>query len=93
MLKKAINFEIERQIDLLENGGKVVQETRLYDPAKDETRPCARGKKPTIIVTLPDPDLLPVILRNNSLLILQKTLPELPKKKANRFITLWSKPL
>ena len=52
-IEKAINHEVQRQIELIEDGGKVVQETRLYDPNKDETRPCAARKKPTTTATSP----------------------------------------
>ena len=54
-IEKAINHEVQRQIELIEDGGKVVQETRLYDPNKDETRPCAARKKPTTTATSPRP--------------------------------------
>ncbi len=84
-VEKAIDFEIERQIDLLENGGKVIQETRLYDPAKDETRPMRSKEEANDYRYFPDPDLLPVVLTEQFISDIQKTLPELPQEKANRF--------
>lgn len=84
-VEKAINYEIERQIDLLESGKTVTQETRLYDPAKDETRPMRSKEEANDYRYFPDPDLLPVILTDQFIQEIQKTLPELPKEKADRF--------
>jgi aspartyl-tRNA(Asn)/glutamyl-tRNA(Gln) amidotransferase subunit B len=89
-VEKAINYEIERQIELIENGGKVVQETRLYDPAKDETRPMRTKEEANDYRYFPDPDLLPVVLTEQFISDIQKTLPELPKEKANRFMQAYS---
>jgi aspartyl-tRNA(Asn)/glutamyl-tRNA(Gln) amidotransferase subunit B len=61
-VEKAINYEVERQIDLLESGGKVVQETRLYDPDKGETRSMRSKEEANDYRYFPDPDLLPVAL-------------------------------
>jgi aspartyl-tRNA(Asn)/glutamyl-tRNA(Gln) amidotransferase subunit B len=86
-LERAINFEIERQIDVIEGGGSVVQETRLYDPDRDETR-SMRGKEEAHDYRyFPDPDLLPVVLDEGFIESVRATLPELPQEKKQRFIT------
>lgn len=84
-VEKAINFEIERQIDLLESGGKVVQETRLYDANKDETRSMRAKEEANDYRYFPDPDLLPVMIETQLIDKIRETLPELPKDKASRF--------
>src|SRR5690606_1520625 len=61
-VEKAINFEVERQIDLIEGGGEVVQETRLYDADKDETRSMRTKEEANDYRYFPDPDLLPLKL-------------------------------
>jgi aspartyl-tRNA(Asn)/glutamyl-tRNA(Gln) amidotransferase subunit B len=61
-VERAINHEIERQIDLIEDGGEVVQETRLYDSSKDETRPMRSKEEANDYRYFPDPDLLPVVI-------------------------------
>jgi aspartyl-tRNA(Asn)/glutamyl-tRNA(Gln) amidotransferase subunit B len=84
-VEKAIEFEIERQIELLEGGGKVVQETRLYDSVKNETR-SMRGKEEAHDYRyFPDPDLLPLVIEADFIEETRKTLPELPDAKAERF--------
>ncbi|HET19128.1 MAG TPA: Asp-tRNA(Asn)/Glu-tRNA(Gln) amidotransferase subunit GatB, partial [Chromatiales bacterium] len=86
-LERAINFEVERQIDVIEGGGKVVQETRLYDPDRDETR-SMRGKEEAHDYRyFPDPDLLPVMLDEPFIEAVRATLPELPQEKKQRFVT------
>lgn len=84
-LDKAIRFEIERQIDVIEGGGKVVQETRLYDADKDETRSMRTKEEANDYRYFPDPDLLPVAI--DATLIDQATadLPELPDARRQRF--------
>jgi len=85
-VEKAIEFEIERQIELLESGGKVVQETRLYDSDKDETR-SMRGKEEAMDYRyFPDPDLPPLIIDAEFVRAVEATLPELPDAKRTRFI-------
>ena len=84
-LEKAINFEVERQIDVLEGGGKVVQETRLYDSNKDETRPMRSKEEANDYRYFPDPDLLPLVLDEAMLKAAGADLPELPDDKRNRF--------
>ena len=86
-VEKAILHEVERQIDLIESGGKVVQETRLYDPSKDETRSMRTKEEANDYRYFPDPDLLPVVLDNTYIESVRKTLPELPDQKATRFVT------
>lgn len=85
-LEKAINFEIERQIDLLESGGTVVQETRLYDADLDETRSMRSKEEANDYRYFPDPDLLPVVLEDEYIESIRKQLPELPDAKYNRFV-------
>jgi aspartyl-tRNA(Asn)/glutamyl-tRNA(Gln) amidotransferase subunit B len=84
-VEKAINYEVERQIDLIESGGKVVQETRLYDPDKGETRSMRSKEEANDYRYFPDPDLLPVVLDETFISGVRATLPELPDQKATRF--------
>jgi aspartyl-tRNA(Asn)/glutamyl-tRNA(Gln) amidotransferase subunit B len=85
-VERAINHEVERQIDILEDGGKVVQETRLYDADKDETRSMRSKEEANDYRYFPDPDLLPVIIDDAFLDAIRATLPELPDAKRKRFI-------
>lgn len=85
-IERAINFEVERQIDLIESGGKVMQETRLYDADKDETRSMRGKEEANDYRYFPDPDLLPVVLDDAFLASVRATLPELPDAKKQRFI-------
>ena len=85
-VERAINFEIERQIDVIEDGGQVVQETRLYDAAKDETRPMRSKEEANDYRYFPDPDLLPVEISPEYVEEVRKQLPELPDQKQQRFI-------
>jgi aspartyl-tRNA(Asn)/glutamyl-tRNA(Gln) amidotransferase subunit B len=84
-VEKAINYEVERQIELLESGGKVVQETRLYDPDKGETRSMRSKEEANDYRYFPDPDLLPVVLDESFISGVRSSLPELPDQKAARF--------
>jgi aspartyl-tRNA(Asn)/glutamyl-tRNA(Gln) amidotransferase subunit B len=84
-VEKAINFEIERQIDVLEDGGEVVQETRLYDSARDETRSMRSKEEANDYRYFPDPDLLPVEISEAYIAEARKSLPELPDAKRDRF--------
>jgi len=83
-VEKAIHYEVDRQIDLLEGGGKVVQETRLYDPDKGETRSMRSKEEANDYRYFPDPDLLPVALSSALIEQVRKSLPELPDEKAAR---------
>ncbi len=85
-VEKAINFEVERQIDLIEDGGEVVQETRLYDSDKDETRSMRSKEEANDYRYFPDPDLLPVVIDDDYIEAVRETLPELPDAKAERFV-------
>jgi len=85
-VEKAINIEIERQIDVIESGGKVVQETRLYDADKDETRSMRSKEEANDYRYFPDPDLLPVEVEASSIEATRKTLPELPDEKKQRYM-------
>ncbi len=85
-VEKAINYEIERQIDVIEDGGDVVQETRLYDSARDETRPMRSKEEANDYRYFPDPDLLPVEIGADYIEAVRQSLPELPDAKRHRFI-------
>jgi aspartyl-tRNA(Asn)/glutamyl-tRNA(Gln) amidotransferase subunit B len=85
-VEKAINFEVERQIDVLEDGGAVVQETRLYDSGRDETRSMRSKEEANDYRYFPDPDLLPVEISGEFIESVRDTLPELPDEKRRRFI-------
>ncbi|MGM0563590.1 MAG: Asp-tRNA(Asn)/Glu-tRNA(Gln) amidotransferase subunit GatB [Pseudomonadota bacterium] len=86
-IERAINYEVERQIDLIEGGGTVVQETRLYDADKDETR-SMRGKEDANDYRyFPDPDLLPVAVTDEDIERIRATLPELPDAKRQRYVS------
>jgi len=84
-VEKAINYEVERQIELIMSGGKVKQETRLYDPEKGETRSMRSKEEANDYRYFPDPDLLPVLVEEEFIESILKTLPELPDQKAARF--------
>jgi aspartyl-tRNA(Asn)/glutamyl-tRNA(Gln) amidotransferase subunit B len=84
-LERALRFEIERQIDLLEGGGAVVQETRLYDADRDETRSMRTKEEANDYRYFPDPDLLPVAIDAELLARATEDLPELPDAKRERF--------
>ncbi|WP_405241217.1 Asp-tRNA(Asn)/Glu-tRNA(Gln) amidotransferase subunit GatB [Lentisalinibacter salinarum] len=83
-LERAINFEVERQIEVLEDGGSVVQETRLYDAERDETRPMRTKEEANDYRYFPDPDLLPVEIDQALVEAVRETLPELPDAKRRR---------
>ncbi|MDD2814355.1 MAG: Asp-tRNA(Asn)/Glu-tRNA(Gln) amidotransferase subunit GatB [Thiotrichaceae bacterium] len=84
-VERAINLEVERQIDLIEAGGKVVQETRLYDSEKNETRSMRSKEEANDYRYFPDPDLLPLVIEEAFLAQVKLSLPELPDEKAQRF--------
>ncbi len=85
-VEKAINYEVERQIDVLESGGTITQETRLYDADKDETRSMRSKEEANDYRYFPDPDLLPVQISQKLLDEVRQTLPELPDARKQRFI-------
>ena len=84
-VERAINHEVERQVELIEGGGKVVQETRLYDPDRDETRSMRTKEEANDYRYFPDPDLLPLVIDEAFVDDVRKGLPELPDAKAARF--------
>lgn len=85
-VEQAINYEVERQIDILEDGGNIAQETRLYDPGKNETRPMRSKEEANDYRYFPDPDLLPVVIDEALKEEIRSSLPELPDAKKQRFI-------
>ena len=89
-VEKAINIEIERQIEVIEDGGKVVQETRLYDSDKDETRSMRSKEEANDYRYFPDPDLLPVVIEKSFIDEVRAALPELPAAKQQRFVDEYS---
>ncbi|SFV81599.1 Aspartyl-tRNA(Asn) amidotransferase subunit B @ Glutamyl-tRNA(Gln) amidotransferase subunit B [hydrothermal vent metagenome] len=86
-LERAINLEVERQQDILEEGGEVAQETRLYDAVKHETRSMRSKEEANDYRYFPDPDLLPVEISDELMAQIKQELPELPQEKKARFIT------
>ncbi len=84
-LEQAINYEVRRQIDIIEDGGKIKQETRLFDPDKNETRSMRSKEDAHDYRYFPDPDLLPLAVSNATIEAIRATLPELPQAKQARF--------
>jgi aspartyl-tRNA(Asn)/glutamyl-tRNA(Gln) amidotransferase subunit B len=85
-VEQAINFEVERQIAILENGGTIRQETRLYDSVKKETRSMRSKEEANDYRYFPDPDLLPLVITEEFIRDVEKDLPELPHQKRQRFM-------
>ena len=85
-VENAINFEAERQIDRLENGEEIIQETRLYDPERDETRPMRSKEEANDYRYFPDPDLLPLEIDEDTIDKIRESLPELFDAKVKRYI-------
>lgn len=85
-IEKAIEVEIERQIDVLESGGKIIQQTRLFDPNKLETRAMRTKEEANDYRYFPDPDLLPVRISEEQIQAIQADMPELPQARRERFI-------
>ncbi|WP_024792203.1 Asp-tRNA(Asn)/Glu-tRNA(Gln) amidotransferase subunit GatB [Candidatus Ruthturnera calyptogenae] len=86
-LERAINLEVERQQDILEESGSIVQETRLYDSVKHETRSMRSKEETNNYRYFPDPDLLSVEISNELLEKIRQILPELPTQKKARFVS------
>jgi len=84
-VEKAILGEAVRQIDILEDGGRIIQETRLYDSVKNETRPMRSKEVANDYRYFPEPDLLPIVIDEIYIESIRKTLPELPDMKSTRF--------
>jgi aspartyl-tRNA(Asn)/glutamyl-tRNA(Gln) amidotransferase subunit B len=85
-MERAIEFEARRQVELLEDGGKVEQETRLYDADRDETRSMRSKEDAHDYRYFPDPDLLPLVVKQDDVERLKQELPELPQAKRERFV-------
>ena len=85
-IERAINYEVGRQIDVLKAGGKVIQQTRLYDPGQHETRPMRSKEEAHDYRYFPDPDLLPVTVTEQAIEAIRAELPELPEAKKQRFV-------
>ncbi len=91
-VEKAIEYEIERQIEVIEAGGKIVQETRLFDPGTGETRSMRTKEDANDYRYFPDPDLLPVVVTQDDIQRVRATMPELPEAKRNRFMEQYALP-
>jgi aspartyl-tRNA(Asn)/glutamyl-tRNA(Gln) amidotransferase subunit B len=91
-VEKAIEIEAARQIDVLEGGGRIVQETRLYDPDRNETRPMRSKEEANDYRYFPDPDLLPVVVDDALIEQARAALPELPDAKRERFMREYELP-
>lgn len=86
-VEKAIQYEIQRQIDILEEGGRIIQQTRLYDAERNETRPMRSKEEANDYRYFPDPDLLPVVIDDALLERERLNLPELPQARHARFMS------
>ncbi|MFL5262790.1 MAG: Asp-tRNA(Asn)/Glu-tRNA(Gln) amidotransferase subunit GatB [Anaeromyxobacteraceae bacterium] len=84
-LKQAIEYEVRRQVELVESGGKVVQETRLFDPARGETRPMRSKEEAHDYRYFPEPDLPPLVITEAMVEEARRSLPELPHARAERY--------
>lgn len=84
-LEKAIEYEVKRQIEILEDGGRIIQETRLYDADEDETRTMRSKEDAHDYRYFPDPDLLPLVISPELIAQIKQQLPELPEAKRNRY--------
>jgi aspartyl-tRNA(Asn)/glutamyl-tRNA(Gln) amidotransferase subunit B len=86
-VEQAINFEIDRQTTLLEEGGRVIQETRLYDPDKNTTRPMRSKEEAHDYRYFPDPDLPPLTISEEEIRSLRESMPELPDARYQRLVS------
>ena len=91
-MEKAIEFEVQRQIEILEDGGRIVQETRLYDSERNETRSMRSKEEANDYRYFPDPDLLPLAVSNEYIEQVRAALPELPQAKRERFVAQFGLP-
>jgi aspartyl-tRNA(Asn)/glutamyl-tRNA(Gln) amidotransferase subunit B len=91
-MERAIEFEARRQIGILEDGGRIEQETRLYDPERDETRSMRSKEEAHDYRYFPDPDLLPLLLREEDIERIRAELPELPAERLQRFVESFALP-
>ncbi|MCU0897515.1 MAG: Asp-tRNA(Asn)/Glu-tRNA(Gln) amidotransferase subunit GatB [Burkholderiales bacterium] len=88
-LERAIEYEVRRQIGVIEDGGRIVQETRLYDPDRDETRSMRSKEEAHDYRYFPDPDLLPLVVGEQWVESVRAGLPELPEAKRERYAREW----
>ena len=88
-VEQAINHEIARQIEIVEAGQEVIQETRLYDPDRNETRSMRGKEEANDYRYFPDPDLPPVVIDNDYIEAVRRQLPELPEQKQQRFMEVY----
>ncbi len=91
-VEKALSYEIERQISILQDGGEVVQETRLFDPSTGTTRPMRGKEEAHDYRYFPDPDLVPLVIEDEWIESVRKSLPELPRERKKRFIESYGLP-
>ena len=91
-VQKAIEYEVDRQTRVLEQGDKVIQETRLYDSDRGETFSMRSKEEAHDYRYFPDPDLVPVVIDDSWVAEIQKTIPELPEQKRERFVSEYSLP-
>jgi aspartyl-tRNA(Asn)/glutamyl-tRNA(Gln) amidotransferase subunit B len=91
-LEKAIDYEVRRQIEVVEDGGKVIQETRLYDPDRGETRSMRSKEDAHDYRYFPDPDLPPLVVSEEMLARVKASMPELPGAMAERFVSSYALP-
>ena len=89
-MERAIEYEAQRQIEIIEDGGKIIQETRLYDPDKDETRSMRSKEDAQDYRYFPDPDLLPLVIHQEWIDEIQKQMPELPEVMRQRFTATYA---
>jgi len=89
-VERAINIEVERQIDILESGGSITQETRLYDSDKNETRSMRSKEEANDYRYFPDPDLLPIEISDKKIEAIRSELPEMPDEKCARYVKEYS---
>jgi aspartyl-tRNA(Asn)/glutamyl-tRNA(Gln) amidotransferase subunit B len=92
-MEKAIEFEARRQIGILEDGGAIVQETRLYDPDRDETRSMRSKEDAQDYRYFPDPDLLPLVVSDSEIEQVRAAMPELPEQKRKRYAEKYDLPM
>ncbi len=91
-VERAIEIEAARQIELIESGGTVLQETRLFDPDREETRPMRSKEEANDYRYFPDPDLLPIVVDEQLIESMRASLPELPDAKRERFVSAYGLP-
>lgn len=92
-IEKAIEFEIDRQVDLVERGEKIIQETRLYDSDKNRTFTMRVKEDAMDYRYFPDPDLLPILIPNEKIQVIKNNLPELPHARQARFVNILGLPV